>query len=159
MKQTLLLLAAVAVFIVAIGILIQRVKNNNLFSTPEPKREITVGGSLILIELADNPEKRQKGLSGRTSLPENEGVLFVFDTKNVYPAFWMKDTLIALDIIWIDDAKVVKISKNVQPETGKKDSELTRYYADKPIDFVLEVNAGFSDKNNIKEGEGVSGLP
>jgi hypothetical protein len=89
-------------------------------------------------------------------LDENSGMIFVFNNEK--PVFWMKDTKIAIDIIWINDNKVVGIEKNVQPEQGKKDIELKRYPAPTAIDYVLEVNAGFSDRNNIKVGTSVQKL-
>jgi uncharacterized membrane protein (UPF0127 family) len=81
-----------------------------------------------------------------------------FFNPNSKPTFWMKDTKITLDLIWINDDKVVTINKNVQPEPGKKDSELKKYPAPSVIDYVLEVNAGFSDKNGIKAGSTVQKL-
>ena len=84
-------------------------------------------------------------------------MVFVFD-KDSKPVFWMKDTLIPLDMIWINDGKVVGIEKNVQIEKGKKDNELKKYYAPSKVDYVLEVNAGFCDKNNIKAGSSVQKL-
>ena len=84
-------------------------------------------------------------------------MIFVF-IKNSKPTFWMKDTKIPLDIIWINDNKIVGIEKNVQPEVDRKDSELTKYPAPSAIDYVLEVNGGLSDENNIKVGQSLSGL-
>jgi len=87
-------------------------------------------------------------------------MLFVFEEKGgtvrYPPVFWMKDMLIAIDIIWIDNDKIIQIDKNVQPpKTGVKDNDLAKYKPDNPIDYVLEVNGGYSDKNDIKEGDGV----
>ena len=78
-------------------------------------------------------------------------MLFTFDPQNVTPGFWMKEMLIPIDIIWIEGGHVVKIDKNVEaPKENTPDSELKIYTPDTPIDYVLEVNAGFSDKNSIK---------
>jgi uncharacterized membrane protein (UPF0127 family) len=108
------------------------------------------------VTVVQTESERKKGLAGKLSLAQNEGMLFVFDQKNVYPSFWMKDTLIPLDIIWIKGNKITKIEKNVQPPApGTLDSQLKLYYPDKPIDYVLEVNAGFSDLNNVKVGDSV----
>lgn len=119
-------------------------------------REVKIGNNRLFVEHASNEEERRKGLSGRTSLREDGGMLFSFGQENVLPSFWMKGMLIPIDIIWIDEWEVVKIHKNVQPEPEKSDSELTKYYSDGPIDNVIEVNAGFSNKNNIKVGDNVT---
>lgn len=151
MKQILLPLLGVALFIIAVGIFTNKIQNQKV--NLSAKEEIKVGSSSVTVEIADSEEERKKGLSGRKSLGESEGMLFVFDKKDVFPSFWMKGMLIPIDIIWIDEGEVVKIHKNVQPEPEKLDRELTKYYPDGPIDFVIEVNAGFSGKNNLGVGD------
>ena len=148
MKQVLWALLGVAVFIAGVGFLTQRLQN---------KKEISVGSTKIQAEIASTESQRQKGLGGRRTLGENSGMLFVFDAKkDVFPSFWMKDMFISIDIIWINDGKVTKIDKNIEPPSaGTSDSQLKLYRPDSPIDYVLEVAAGFSDKNNIKTGDSV----
>ena len=148
MKQILLPLLGVALFIVAVGIFTNKIQNQKV--NLSAKKEIKVGSINVAIEVADSEEERKMGLSGRKSLGENDGMLFKFDKNDVFPSFWMKDMLIPIDIVWINDGKIAKIHKNVQPQPGKKDSELTLYSPDLPIDYVLEVNTGFSDKNGLK---------
>lgn len=109
---------------------------------------VEIGGKIINVEIADTNEKRELGLSGHTPLKDNQGMLFVFDKTGKYP-FWMKDMLFPLDIIWIsEDFKIVYIEKNAQinsfPNTFGDDKEAL---------YVLEVNAGFSEKNNLKTGD------
>lgn len=106
---------------------------------------ITIGGKTVRVDIADTPLTQAAGLSGREQLKENEGMLFVFDKAGKYP-FWMKDMKFAIDIIWItEDKHVVHIEKNALPESypnilgGGEDAK-----------YVLEVNAGFSQKNNLK---------
>ena len=119
----------------------------------EPKKEIKVGEKVISVTLADNEAERKNGLSGKTSLGADSGMLFIFDKKDIYPSFWMKEMLIPIDIIWVNDAKVVKIDKALQPpDKDIPEGHLTLYYPEKPIDYVLEVNAGFSDNNNVTLG-------
>lgn len=153
MKQILLPLLGVAFFIITVGIFINKIQNQKV--NLSAKKEIKVGSINIAMEVADSEEERKMGLSGRKSLGENEGMLFVFEKENVFPSFWMKDMIIPIDIVWINDGVVVKIHKNVQPQPGKKDSELTLYRPDLPIDYVLEVNTGFSDKNGLKVEDSV----
>ena len=162
-KKLILSILLVAGFIAGVGILTQRAQKGqslNIFEKPSSiptfeLKEISIGETKIFVELADTKNERARGLSNRDSLPENQGMLFVFDQKDTFPTFWMKDTKLPLDIIWIEDEKIAKINKNVQPEPDKSDRELTRYRPDSPIDYVLEVNAGFSDKNGLEVGNTV----
>lgn len=157
MKKVLFSLIAAAAFIAAVGFFTQKYQGVR-FQPPKNNlptlKEIKIKDVRVSVEVADNEASRRKGLGERDSLGENEGMLFVFD-KDSSPVFWMKDTLIPLDIIWIDELKVVGIDKNVPPEPGKADSFLTRYYPPVPVDYVLEVNSGFSDKHGIGVGDGV----
>lgn len=160
-KQLILPLAGVAAFIVLVGLLVKNSGNIVIpgLTTPSPaavylpKESIKIGDVIIQAEIANTETTRELGLGGRSSLAENSGMLFEFDTKGVSPNFWMKGMLIPLDIIWISGNKVVKIDKNIQaPAAGIPDSSLKVYSSGQPIDYVLEVNAGFSDKNDITAG-------
>ncbi len=150
MRKVLFLLFATASVIIAIGLLTQRVQ-----IYPPQKRQIKVGNVTLHVEIADSEDERKNGLSGRNTLEENTGMLFSFEQEDVFPSFWMKGMLIPIDIIWIDEWEVVKIHENIQPEPEKSDSELTKYYPDGPVDLIIEVNAGFSGKNNIRVGDNV----
>lgn len=161
LKQVFLPIIAVAGFIVLVGLLTQG-KLSFLIPTTSPTpisntKIIKIDNKEINVEVAKTTEERSKGLSNREKLYDNSGMIFVF-AKDSKPTFWMKNTKIALDIIWINDNKIVGIEKNVQPEPEKSDSELNKYAPSSSIDYVLEVNGGFSDKNGIKVGQSLSGL-
>ena len=152
----------VLLFIVIVGVLFQKSSSlglGDIFApkpTAVPVKTITIDTIEIEVQIADTAESRIAGLSGVASLKENGGMLFVFDTKGVTPLFWMKGMLIPLDIIWIGDAKIVKIDKNIPiPDANTADNNLKTYSPGTPIDYVLEVNTGFSDKNKIKVGDTV----
>ena len=116
---------------------------------------IKIAGTEIPVFLVLSEEEKRLGLPGRKSLPDKQGMLFVFDTKS-YQTFWMKDMLIPIDIIWISDDIIVDISKNVpNPVPGTVQAQLPLYSSSKPANYVLEVNAGFSDKYSIKIGDKV----
>lgn len=151
MRKVLFLLVATAGVIIAIGLL---TKTIDIY--PPQKREIKIGNVTLYVEIADSEDERKNGLSGTKSLPKNDGMLFSFAQEDVFPSFWMKGMLIPIDIIWIDEWEVVKIHENIQPEPGKSDNELTKYYPDGPVDLVIEVNAGFSDKNGVDVGDKLS---
>lgn len=162
-KQIFLPLIAVVAFIALVGIFVQKSSSLTIpgFGTPQPTtsayKSFSIGSTKIQVQLADTADKRSKGLSGTSKLDVDSGMLFVFDSKNVSPSFWMKDMLIPIDIIWISDGKIIKIDKNVPvPAKNTPDTKLKTYSAGKPIDYVLEVNAGFSDQNKIKVGDSVN---
>lgn len=156
MKKVVAQLAATAIFIALVGFMSLKLQGKSISATPE-RKEIKIGDETILAEVADSEDERQKGLAGRRSLGENEGMLFVFEQKDVFPSFWMKGMQIPLDIIWIDNEKVVKIDSDVSPPSSDiPDSGLTLYHPGKPIDYVLEVASGFTEKSGIKVGDVVT---
>lgn len=98
------------------------------------------------MEVADDEQERKQGLMNRNSLPSQSGMLFVFDKPDIY-AFWMKDTRIPLDMIWINGSGViVDIQKAVPCLTDECES----YVPAVSGSYVLEVNAGISDLLAIK---------
>ncbi len=110
--------------------------------------KVIVGNAEVKAELADTPLKQMKGLMFRKSLPENSGMLFIFDKEDYY-GFWMMNTSIPLDIIWINnDMEIVHIEKNVQP-CGIL---CPVYKPNGKARYVLEVNSGFVDKHKIEVG-------
>jgi uncharacterized membrane protein (UPF0127 family) len=118
--------------------------NNNL-----EHHKACINGNCFNIEIAESSEKRSRGLMYRENLDQNSGMLFIFDQEKEY-SFWMKNTLIPLDIIWLNkDMEVVYIEENVQP--CKKDP-CRRYKPNKLAKYVLELNAGQTEKVGIKIG-------
>lgn len=101
--------------------------------------------------VVDTPELRQKGLGGRTSLASDEAMLFIFESDDRY-AFWMKDMLFPIDIIWISaDNLIVDFVENISPDTYPES------FAPKTnARMVLEVQAGVVQKNNFKIGDRVN---
>ncbi|HEV7449525.1 MAG TPA: DUF192 domain-containing protein [Candidatus Paceibacterota bacterium] len=112
---------------------------------------LVINGTTIVAEVAQTPAERELGLGHRTSLKEGSGMWFVFDTDGLW-AFWMKDTLIPLDMIWVNKSGViVTIAHNVQP-----DSYPQAFPPSAPSRYVLEVPAGFAQKHGIVEGQKVT---
>lgn len=108
-------------------------------------------GTTFTIEIAKTPEEKAKGLMFREELPVNYGMLFIFD-DDAPRSFWMKNTLIPLDMIFIDsNLKVVEIKEHIPP--CKKDP--CQSYPSKPAKYVLEINSGVSDLRKITEGSSV----
>jgi len=121
--------------------------------TPLPKSKVTIDNHTFLIEVATTSAQQQQGLSGRASLPQNQGMLFIFKTPDRYP-FWMKDMRFPLDMIFINDNKIVTIFQNVPtPVQGK--TNLPVYAPSLPANQVLEINAGTAKQFDFKKGDTV----
>jgi uncharacterized protein len=103
----------------------------------------------IEIEVADTPKETQQGLMYRQKMDENKGMLFIF--PDMQPrGFWMKNTLISLDIIYVDaDKTIVSIQKNTTPLSEQS------LPSDGKAQYVIEINAGFVDNYGLKAGDKV----
>jgi len=100
------------------------------------------------VELAKSPAQKILGLSGRESLQENQGMLFIFDKEGIY-TFWMKDMKFSIDIIWIGEGmEVVDITRNISP-----DSFPQQFKSKLPSKYVLEVNAGWAESRDVEIGD------
>lgn len=112
-----------------------------------PKQDFIAG---IDVELAQDESQRQLGLMYRDTLAENQGMLFLFDNEEVR-AFWMKNTILSLDMIFVNAHNdIVTIHKYTTPY-----SEET-YESTKPAKYVIEVNAGYTDRQKISVGDRIS---
>jgi len=110
---------------------------------------ITIGSVQLVVEIAKTPADQQKGLSGRSSLASDHGMLFVFDHED-YWGFWMIDMKFPLDIIWFNsNRQVVFIEQNLPPCTPQSCPVFT---PNVKAMYVLEVNAGFVAAHQITFG-------
>lgn len=117
-----------------------------------------IKGQSIKLEIADSPEERQKGLSKRESLPQDTGMVFIFDKDDTY-SFWMKDMQFPIDIIFLKDTKVVSVFHEVPAFVGQGDAKtqnMTLYAPKTPANRVLELNAGQAKKYGLKEGDTIT---
>jgi len=109
---------------------------------------ITVNNQELDVEVATTSAEIVRGLSGRDSL-DLDGMLFVFPAPGKQN-FWMKDVRFPLDILWINDGKIVDILRNVPaPEPGTPDSQLKTYSSPGPVSHVLELPAGATSQLGI----------
>ncbi len=110
------------------------------------------------VEIASNESQRKVGLMNRKNLDENKGMLFVFDFQG-YLNFWMKNTLIPLDMLFIDEKGYVRyIIRKAQPCLSGNDADCAIYNSEEPAKYVLEINGGIADKLGIKPGDKASWL-
>jgi len=110
----------------------------------------TSTGEEIPVEVADTLKKRSLGLGKRTSLKKGWGMLFVFEVRKPH-RFWMKDMQFPLDIIWLDNHKIVHIIHNAKPANSRDDPEVMT--SPVPVNFVLEITAGWAAKLRLKKGQ------
>ena len=140
------------VLVVLVFVFIQKI----FFSNTEvvDNRELTemmIGDIKVMVEIAETEEEKYKGLSYRESLDGDEGVLFLYKHVGVYE-YVMRDMRFDLDFIFIRDEEVVDIAKNVSKDYKGIIKGAINY------NKVLEVNAGWTDKNGIQLGNKISSL-
>ena len=117
-----------------------------------PQIRIVSDNSIIpvYVKIANDPEEKSRGLMFRKSMEWNNGMFFVFDEDRKL-SFWMKNTYIPLDMIFINnELKIVDIQENAKPCL---EMPCPTYSSIEPAKYVLEVNAGFVQKNIIKIGD------
>ena len=121
-----------------------------LFLNNNSINEVCFKEKCFKVEIANNEIERSQGLMFRQNLSENEGMLFIFPKEDNY-SFWMKNTLIPLDIIWLDSSyKVVYIKENTPPCATKT---CEAYTPDKKAKYVVEVNGGWVKKREVLVGD------
>lgn len=117
-----------------------------LFLNSEDSSQI----SKINIEISETFDERMQGLMHRSFMKENNGMLFIFDIQKMQ-AFWMKNTIISLDIIYVSkDFEIVSIAKNAVPYSTKS------LPSTGPALYVVETVAGYCDKYDITAGDRIS---
>lgn len=101
----------------------------------------------VSVTLAQTNDEMSRGLGGRDGLKENEGMLFVLGKSGVY-GFWMKDMKFSIDIVWIENNKIVFIQKSVSPDTYP-----TTFSPAQSASLVLELPSGFCDAHEVSVGD------
>ncbi len=120
-----------------------------------PTKKVQIKDIVINAEIAEGKAEQSKGLSGRVSIATNSGMLFIYKEPQIR-RFWMKGMKFPIDIIWINDMKVVDVLLDVKPPAPEtKDKDLTIYQPNEPVDKVLEVYSGFVNSNRISIGDSV----
>jgi uncharacterized membrane protein (UPF0127 family) len=113
-------------------------------------RVVIAGRVTLTVELARTAEEKIRGLSGRPHLKPGQGMLFVYDSPQPV-SIWMKDMRFSLDIIWVRAGRIVQIEKRAPPLTSTGPGRIYTAMAD----LVLEVPAGFTDRQKIRPGDSV----
>jgi uncharacterized protein len=123
-----------------------------LVSNTLPMKALTIGTHSVQAEIAATPSDRQQGLMFRTTMPANQGMLFVFDESAAH-CFWMRNTPLPLTIGFIDEHGVLINTADMTPFND------TSHCPSKPAKYALEMNQGWFTKSRVKIGTKVLGLP
>jgi uncharacterized membrane protein (UPF0127 family) len=127
------------------------------FGVPEKKDGgVVINGTLrteksvIPVRIVDTEKERTQGLSGTVSLPEGQGMVFIFDNPAPY-GFWMKDMRYSIDIVWIDASfRVVGVTESVSPLSYPE-----TFFAPVQVQYVLEMNSGDARRYGLAPGVAV----
>ncbi len=123
-----------------------------LYKTPDTPASATMaeavfGGVSLRVEIVTTTEARARGLSGRSHLADDYGMLFLFDDADTH-GIWMKDMLVPIDIFWLDHKRqVIAVQTNVTPNTYP-----SVFYPNVAAQYVLETSAGFAERHMIATG-------
>lgn len=120
------------------------------FTSRTPQIAI-IQGHVFRLEVADTPEKRSRGLMGRTHLPEDAAMLFVYE-QEASLVFWMKDTFIPLDILFLDSNRYIVDIQAMEPKPGVSDVALPQYVSQAPAQYAIEMNVGLAARYGFKVG-------
>ena len=148
------ILSAIAIFVIFIVLVFVWQLSAGL---KDGKKEIVglsqmkIGEHFFNVEIADDPAERARGLSGRVSLEEDRGMLFLFGLPSVQN-FWMKGMNFPLDMIWIKGDTIIGFVENAQPDNSQMP---VIYSSSESVDKVLEINAGLARKFGIRIGDRV----
>ncbi len=116
-----------------------------------PAVDLAAGMHLIRAEVADNMGARTQGLMHRSSMPQNSGMVFVFD-QNTNHCMWMKNTLIPLSVAFLDEAGAIINIADMQPHSKES------HCAARPARYALEMNKGWFAQKGIGPGTKIRGL-
>ncbi|MFP4174193.1 MAG: DUF192 domain-containing protein [Halobacteriales archaeon] len=133
---------------------------NATVDAPQPYTDATVSFVVdgesrgeLGVEVADTRRERARGLMERETLPDDTGMLFVYGSAEPQ-SFWMKDTLVPLDIIFVDEEmRVLNVEHADVPEPGTPDDELSSYTSDGAARYVVEAERSYANRTGVSRGD------
>lgn len=156
MKTRLIIGILVVIIVIVIAVLFVNFVTHT-FSLPfgaKPNATATIDGHTFHVNVVTSEKDQETGLSSRSSLPQDEGMLFPFK-KTDYYSFWMRNMKFPIDIIYIANKKIVTIYSDVAAPTNSS-VPLIIYKPNQPADSVLEINAGLASQYHFKTGDSVT---
>src|SRR4030042_6394688 len=144
-----IIISGVVIGLFVLGIFLNYV-SSELFSVRywNPIKKVYINGNLVKAEVVKDKEKIEQGLAGRKSLPDGRGMLFVMPTGD-FQHFWMQGMLLSIDIIWIEENRVIGCEERILPEDKRI------FTSPGKASLVLEAPAGFCEKNNVEMNDSV----
>ena len=142
-------LPIIIVFIILGFLVYQKI----LAKTPSVETiSLTLNNTKFELEVAKSLSQKSRGLSERSAMCQNCGMIFVYTNEGTYP-FWMKDTLISLDMIWVNNKGIVTDIITAVPEPNTPITKLTLYQNTKPAQYIIELNANQAQNIGLKNGD------
>lgn len=111
---------------------------------------VTIDGHIVDAEIADTGPLRERGLSYRDGLEPDTGMLFIYGDASIR-GFWMFEMRFCLDMLWIADGRLVGAAEDACPAESP-DDEIPRFRSPEPVQYVLEVEAGWLDDHDVETG-------
>lgn len=153
LNRIIILFVIIVIIFAAVVFLQYNAKNFGFGGHSLPTKQVTIDNHSFTAEVATSSADQQLGLSGRNSLAQDRGMLFIFSKPGQY-AFWMKGMKFPLDIIFINGTKIVDMVRNLPAPKSASDNPQI-YQPKASADKVLEINAGLSSKYGFKDGDSV----
>jgi len=139
------------ILLIAIGVAFVGIK---IWQTRWPEMNIQLGDKKLHVLLADTYYHQYKGLGGRESLAGVDGMLFIYSLSE-RQGIVMRDMKFPIDVVWLNQGRVVDYAQNLPLQPGVAEKDLTIYYPRTDSDLVLELPAGWVEKNGLKMGEAI----
>ena len=151
MKKLIFLLIILFALIFALAVSQNYFKTGQFpFLNSQKTPTATIDKNTFKLLIAKTSQEKELGLSKRDSLPKDTGMLFLFDSADYY-AFWARDMRFPIDIIFINNDKIVTIFKDIKPQKDQNNLPILR--PKEVSNLVLEINAGLSEKYKFHEGD------
>ncbi len=148
------IIALFALLLLIVGGIVFLQSNQIGISLPFTKTATaTINNHKFVLLIAKSAKEKEIGLSEKTALPQDTGMLFPFEKADYY-SFWMKNMKISIDIIYINKNKIVAIYENLKPPATNQEN-IPIFKPEEVSNAVLEINAGLSKKYNFKKGDEV----
>ena len=139
-----------AVIAVLVIVIVVAVSVGYFVLQPRISNRITIDGVLLNVDLATTPAEQQQGLSGRATMAQDHGMLFVFQNEE-YWSFWMVDMKFPLDMIWFNSNRQAVFFEQNLPPCGSSFCQV--FTPSVRAMYVLEVNAGFVAEHHVSLGD------
>jgi len=144
----------ILVLVILVFLLVNKPADDKNPKTSDNEIVVSINDETVKLEVADDDSERTKGLSQRRKLKTGTGMIFIFDDEEIQ-RFWMKDTKVPLDMIFLDeDHVVVDFIRDAEPCLDyEKDADCVIYESLEVAKYVIEMNAGFVKENKVKIGD------